>query len=106
MTERIVEECLKRGTCPLNRKEFNETFAGADLNIQVRAAIDFAQQKDLAFARAFGDQAFLFSRLPKSSELCRRRQLNARPQRDERAWRSNSSRRNENSVRRPVGRAF
>ena len=106
MTERILEECLKRGTCPLNRKEFNETFAGADLNIQVRAAIDFAQQKDLAFARAFGDQAFLFSRLPKSSELCRNRQLNARPQRDERVRRSNSGKRKDSTVRRPLGRSF
>ena len=47
----------------MNRKEFDETFAGRDLTIQVRAALDFAQQNGLAFGRSMGDQYFVFSRL-------------------------------------------
>jgi hypothetical protein len=62
----------------LNRREFNETFTGADLTIQVRGAIDFAQQHDLAFARSTGDQAFLFSRLPKASKQERNHPANER----------------------------
>jgi hypothetical protein len=48
----------------MSRKEFDETFAGRDLTIQVRAALDFAQQNGLAFGRSMGDQHFVFSRLP------------------------------------------
>lgn len=69
MRERIVEECATRGTCPMNRKEFDETFAGRDLTIQVRAALDFAQQNGLAFGRSMGDQHFVFSRLPAAPEV-------------------------------------
>lgn len=68
MRERIVDECTKRGTCPMNRKEFDETFSGRDLTIQVRAALDFAQQNGLAFGRSMGDQHFVFSRLPAAPE--------------------------------------
>jgi len=65
MNQRILDECSRKGTCPLNRSEFDAAFGGADLTIQIRAAIDFAQQNDLAFARGMGDQMFVFSRLPK-----------------------------------------
>lgn len=68
MRQRILDECVHRGTCPLNRTEFDEAFAGADLTIQIRTANDFAQQHGLAFARSTGDQHFLFSRLPKLEE--------------------------------------
>ena len=79
MTQRILDECSRRGTCPLNRKEFDETFAGSDLTVQVRSALDFARLHDLAFARSLGDQAFVFSRLPKMLEGRRNRQANERP---------------------------
>jgi hypothetical protein len=67
MRERILDECSKRGTCLLNRQQFDETFTGHDLTIQVRSAIDFAQQNGLAFGRSTGDQHFIFSRLAKDS---------------------------------------
>jgi hypothetical protein len=51
----------------LNRQQFDETFTGHDLIIQVRSAIDFAQQNGLAFGRSTGDQHFVFSRLAKDS---------------------------------------
>jgi hypothetical protein len=68
MIEKILDECTKRGTCPLNRKEFDEAFAGHDLAVQLRSACDFARQHDLAFGRSTGDQNFMFSRLPKTPE--------------------------------------
>jgi hypothetical protein len=64
----------------LSRTEFDETFAGLDLTIQVRGAIDFAQQHDLAFARSTGDHQFLFSRLPKGSKAERNQPANERRQ--------------------------
>jgi hypothetical protein len=67
MTEQILDECSRRGICPLNRMQFDEMFTGRDLTIQVRAALDFAQAHDLAFARSSGDQRFAFSRLAKAS---------------------------------------
>ncbi|MHC1768449.1 MAG: hypothetical protein AB9869_29935 [Verrucomicrobiia bacterium] len=63
MKQQIVEECARRGTCPMNRTQFDETFVGRDLTIQVRAALDFARQNGLAFGRSMGDQHFVFSRL-------------------------------------------
>ena len=109
MIERILDECSQRRTCPLNRKEFDETFTGADLTIQVRAAIDFAQQHDLAFARSTGDQLFVFSRLPKAPEAGRGGQQprNARRQRPQPGHRrSGSKRKPQGAARRPIGRAF
>jgi hypothetical protein len=108
MTERILDECSRRGTCPLNRKEFDEAFAGSDLTIQIRAAIDFAQQNDLAFARSLGDQAFVFSRLPKvSSGGGQRQPANARPQQNRRPKRRGRfNRKARGSSDRPAGRSF
>ena len=107
MTERILDECSRNGTCPLNRKEFDETFTGADLTIQVRAAIDFAQQHDLAFARSTGDQHFVFSRLAKAPDPGRGQQRNARrqgAQQNQRRHRPN--RKPQGAARRPIGRSF
>ena len=80
LIERILDECSRGGTCMLSREEFDETFAGPDLTIEVRGAIDFAQQHDLAFARSTGDQRFLFSRLPKTSKAERHQPANERCQ--------------------------
>jgi hypothetical protein len=94
----------------LSRMEFDETFAGPDLTIQVRGAIDFAQQHDLAFARSTGDQRFLFSRLPKASKPERNRPANERRQgrqtANRRTRRPGSNRKANGSSRRPVGRSF
>jgi hypothetical protein len=107
MTERILEECLRRGTCPLTRKQFDETFAGSDLTIQIRAAIDFAQQNDLAFARSMGDQAFLFSRLPKMSNARQRQPPNAFPSaKPAGKRRSRFHRKPKGLPQRPNGRSF
>ncbi len=107
MTARILDECSRRGTCSLNRKEFDEIFAGSDLTIQIRAAIDFAQQNDLAFARSLGDQAFVFSGLPKISNRGQRQPPNGRPQPNRRAKRRVFSNRKPKKVfRRPTGRSF
>jgi len=107
MTSRILDECSQHGTCPLNRKEFDETFAGSDLTIQIRAAIDFAQQNDLAFARSLGDQAFVFSGLPKNSNRGQRQPPNRRPHLNRRAKRRvDSSRKAKGPFRRPTGRSF
>jgi hypothetical protein len=117
MIERILDECSQRRTCPLNRKEFDETFTGADLTIQVRAAIDFAQQHDLAFARSTGDQLFVFSRLPKAPEPGRGQQprngrngRNGRREKQQgqgRHHRPGSKRKSQGgAARRPIGRSF
>jgi hypothetical protein len=109
MIDRILDECSRRGTCPLNRKEFDATFAGADLTIQVRAAIDFAQQNDLAFARGMGDQVFVFSRLPKLSNARQRQPANAarpQPKTHSAKRRQGSNRKIKRSSDRPHGRSF
>lgn len=110
LIERILDECSRRGTCMLSRAEFDETFAGPDLTIQVRGAIDFAQQNDLAFARSTGDQRFLFSRLPKASKVERNQPANERRQGVQpghrRSRRSGSKRKSYISSRRPIGRSF
>jgi hypothetical protein len=107
MIQRILDECSRRGTCPLNRKEFDETFAGSDLTIQIRAAIDFAQQNDLAFARSMGDQAFLFSRLAKASKARQKQPVNARSQPHHSTPRRFRSNRNgKGSFHPPAGRSF
>lgn len=110
LTARILDDCSRRGTCQLSRKEFDETFAGADLTIQVRGAIDFAQQHDLAFARSTGDQLFLFSRLPKASKAERNQPANERRPMNRagkrRSRRSGSKRKPNTSSRRPLGRSF
>jgi hypothetical protein len=110
MTERILDECSRRGTCPLNRKEFDDAFSGADLTIQVRAAIDFAQQNDLAFARGMGDQVFVFSRLPKITKERRGHPANARPQSNNTnkssRRRGRPNRKSKGSSNRPIGRSF
>ncbi len=94
----------------LNRMRFDETFTGPDLTIQVRAAIDFAQQNDLAFARNTGDQRFLFSRLPKASKAGRNQPANERRQGvqagNRRSRRSGAQRKPNGSPRRPFGRSF
>ena len=104
--QRILDECSRRGSCPLDRKEFDETFAGADLAIQVRAAIDFAQQHDLAFARSVGDQHFVFSRLPKSQERGHRPALNEKRQTNETKRRFGRKPQASARSRRPFGRSF
>ena len=107
MTERILDECSRRGTCPLNRREFDETFSGQDLTIQVRAALDFAQQHDLAFARSTGDQFFVFSRLAKLQPGTRGHPANARRERrPQNQRRSGGKRRSKGSSQRPIGRSF
>jgi hypothetical protein len=94
----------------LSRAEFDETFAGLDLTSQVRAAIDFAQQHDLAFARSTGDQRFLFSRLPKGPNAGRHQPANERRvgmQAGKRRNRRDGSKRKRNGAsRRPFGRSF
>jgi hypothetical protein len=108
MRQRILDECSQRGTCPLNRREFDEAFTGCDLTIQVRAANDFAQQHGLAFARSTGDQLFLFSRLPKVEETPQRNNHGRQPAKQGR--RSNRHSRGQpksrNSTNRPFGRSF
>jgi hypothetical protein len=110
LTERILDECSRRGTCLLSRKEFDETFTGLDLTIQVRGAIDFAQQHDLAFARSTGDQRFLFSRLPKPSKAERNQPANQRRQGTQegnrQSRRSRTRQKPNRSSRRPFGRSF
>ena len=108
LNERILEECSRRGTCLLNRKEFDEAFTGSDLTIQVRGAIDFAQQHDLAFARSTGDQQFLFSRLPKATNPGRNQPVNERRQAptNRHGRRSGSKHKPNGSSRRPPGRSF
>ena len=106
MIQRILDECLRRGTCLLNRKEFDETFAGPDLTVQVRAAIDFAQQNDLAFARSMGDQAFVFSRLPQLSAARQRQPANERPRTNRAKQRDGPKRKGGGSSNRPLGRSF
>jgi hypothetical protein len=86
----------------MNRQEFDATFAGHDLASQVRAAIDFAQQHNLALGRSAGDQHFIFSRLqsngashaPERKRSARSRNRSAR-----------RNRRNGNASR-PFGRSF
>ena len=107
MKERILGECTKRGTCPLDRKQFDKSFAGGDLTIQVRAAIDFAQQNDLAFGRSTGDQHFVFSRLAKLSETDASKQRGPSgksSRRSNRRFRSKQQSRGPAS--RPFGRSF
>jgi hypothetical protein len=115
MTELILDQCSKSGVCPLNRNQFNETFTGFDLTIQVRSAIDFAQSHNLAFARCAGDQQFVFSRLPSAPQA-------SDPQSASRRFNSNSNsntngkrrhnrgnqgkRKSQGSSNRPYGRAF
>jgi hypothetical protein len=108
MTQRILDECSRRGTCALNRQQFNEIFAGPDLTTQIRVAIDFAQQNDLAFARSMGDQAFVFSRLPKISNVQQKQPANARPQAKHAGKRRQGSNRRKKggSSARPPGRSF
>ena len=94
----------------LSRKEFDETFIGLDLTIQVRGAIDFAQQHDLAFARSTGDERFLFSRLAKGPNAGRHQPANER-RLGMQAGKRRSSRpgfkRKTNGVSgRPFGRSF
>ena len=76
MREQIVDGCSRQGTYSMSRKEFDETFTGRDLTIQVRAAHDFAQQNGLAFGRSMGDQHFVFSRLPAEPEPSQQRRPN------------------------------
>ena len=107
MREQILDECLKRGACPLNRKQFDETFSGYDLTIQMRSAIDFAQQNDLALGRSTGDQHFVFYRLSKSQETT----LNQRPSRQKTSGhrarrRSQARRKPSRAYSRPFGRSF
>jgi hypothetical protein len=110
LTERILDECSKRGTCMLSRAEFDETFAGLDLAIQVRGAIDFAQQHDLAFARSTGDHQFLFSRLPKGPNSGRHQLANERRQVMQAGKRRRSrpgfKGKANGASRRPFGRSF
>jgi hypothetical protein len=89
----------------LSRKEFDQTFAGPDLTIQVRAAIDFAQQHDLALARSTGDQQFLFSRLPNASKGGRNQPVNERRQ-AKANHKTGFARRRKGSSQRPIGRSF
>lgn len=94
----------------LSRMDFDETFAGPDLTVQVRAAIDFAQQHDLAFARSAGDHQFLFSRLPKGHAEKRHQPANERRQgvraSKGRNRRRSSQQKQNSSSRRPFGRSF
>jgi hypothetical protein len=94
----------------LGRKEFDETFTGLDLTIQVRGAIDFAQQHDLAFARSTGDRQFLFSRLPKAPNVANHQPANERRQErrtgPRRNRRSGAGRKSNAPSRRPIGRSF
>ena len=107
MIQRILDECLRRGMCLLNRKEFDEAFGGPDLTVQVRAAIDFAQQNDLAFARSLGDQAFVFSGLRQPSAAKQSRPANARPQINRgKQQRDGPKRKRRGSSNRPLGRSF
>src|SRR6476620_11227706 len=107
MKERILEECSRRGTCPLDRKAFEEAFAGWDLTIQVRSAIDFAQQNGLAFGRSAGDQRFVFSRLPKLSKTDDYQRRRPRTEAMHRANRGSQSKAKFRSPsNRPFGRSF
>jgi hypothetical protein len=107
MMQRILEECSRYGTCPLNRKEFDETFAGSDLTVQIRVAIDFAQQNDLAFARSSGNQMFVFQRLPKITKGGQGYPSNARPAPKQQAKRHRrSGRKSKGPSQRPAGRSF
>ena len=110
MRQRILDECSQRGTCPLNRREFDEAFTGCDLTIQVRSAIDFAQQHGLAFARSTGDQLFLFSRLPKVEEPPQRNNQRRQPGKQGGGRRPNRHSRPQqkprNAANRPFGRSF
>ena len=94
----------------LSRTEFEETFTGLDLTVQVRGAIDFAQQHDLAFARSAGDQRFLFSRLPKSPNAARHQPANERRQGMQagkrRSRRPGFKGKANGAPRRPFGRSF
>jgi hypothetical protein len=107
MKEQILAECSARGTCPLDRKQFDETFAGHDLTIQVRSALDFAQNHDLALGRSAGDQHFVFYRLHKAPENGRplgQRQQNKPSQRRKR--RSHGQKKPQGAASRPYGRSF
>ena len=117
MTELILDQCSKSGVCPLNRNQFNETFTGFDLTIQVRSAIDFAQSHNLAFARCAGDQQFVFSRLPSapqasdSQSATRRFNSHSNSNSNSNAKRRNNrgnqgKRKSQGSSNRPYGRAF
>jgi hypothetical protein len=107
MKEQILEECSKRGTCPLDRKQFDASFTGSDLTIQVRSAIDFAQNNGLAFGRSAGDQHFLFSRLPKlpEADASQQRRPGGKPaRRPNRRFRGRQQPKGPSS--RPFGRSF
>jgi hypothetical protein len=106
MTEQILDECSRRGLCPLNRLQFDATFTGGDLAIKVRAAIDFAQAHDLAFARSFGDQSFAFSRLTKSSGLPRNQERPQRTNGRRQGRRHHADHKPMVSSSRPYGRSF
>jgi hypothetical protein len=109
MTELILDQCSKSGVCPLNRNQFNETFTGYDLTIQVRSAIDFAQSHNLAFARCAGDQQFVFSRLPSAPQTpvsqSAPRRFNANSKRRHNNG-GQGKRKSQGSSNRPYGRAF
>ena len=107
MKEQILEECTKRGSCPLDRKQFDESFAGHDLTIRVRSAIDFAQQNGLAFGRSTGDQRFVFSRLaalPEGRQDLQQRSPRQSAQRTQR--RCQGHRKPKAVTSRPFGRSF
>jgi hypothetical protein len=107
MKQQILDECFRRGTCPLDRKQFDESFTGRDLTIQVRSAIDFAQQNGLAFGRSSGDQHFVFSRLAALPEVDtsqrRRPPRNSNRRADRRPQGQQKARGSSN---RPFGRSF
>ena len=103
LTEQILDQCSSQGLCPLDRLQFGATFAGGELAIQLRAALDFAQAHDLAFARSLGDQRFIFSRLPKAYGVPRNQKS---PPRGLPRHQSRAKQRSKVPVNRPYGRSF
>lgn len=109
MKAQILDECSRRGACPLDRKQFDETFAGFDLTIRMRSAIDFAQQNDLALGRSTGDQHFVFYRLSKSSEPSQGqspRRARQDPSRNRGKRRPHAQKKPSGAFARPFGRSF